>query len=231
MPKAAFALEGVSVDYTPAAAVAAGDVVVRGALPGVSPRPIAAGEAGSLQIAGAFDFAKLVNLAINAGENVYWDPALLTASKVTTGVRAFGTLTIVTAVPSDGETVTIGTTVYTFRTTPSLAYEVDIGATIAAQTVLLENAINANGVPGVTTFGAGTLAHPQVTATSTATTVVVTAIDYGTPGNAIATTETMTNGSWGAATLASGAGGVLLGLCVKRAEALDTTVRVSLDQT
>lgn len=48
---------GDLLDYTPAAAVAAGDVVVIGALVGVAPRPIAAGVMGALAVEGVFEIA------------------------------------------------------------------------------------------------------------------------------------------------------------------------------
>lgn len=54
----------------------------------------------------------------------------------------------------------------------------------------------------------GTDDCPLVAATYTATTLVLTARTAGAAGNAITTTETLTNGAWGAATLASGADAV-----------------------
>lgn len=45
---------GYVLDYTPAGNVAAGDVVVVGALVGVAPRPIAAGVTGALAVEGVF---------------------------------------------------------------------------------------------------------------------------------------------------------------------------------
>lgn len=69
--------DGCAVDYTPAAAVAAGDVVVQGELVGVAPRPIGAGELGALVVEGVFAFPKAIvaGSAIAAGANTYWDNA------------------------------------------------------------------------------------------------------------------------------------------------------------
>lgn len=122
-------------------------------------------------------------------------------------VRATGTLTSDTTNVSDGDTVTIGTIVYRFKNTMAAAYDVKIGADAATSLDNLKAAINASGTPG-TEYFAGTLAHPTVTATTnTDTTQVVQAIAYGTAGNSIASTETSSHLSWGAATLASGAEG------------------------
>jgi hypothetical protein len=50
--------------------------------------------------------------------------------------------------PSDGETVTIGSDVYTFRTTPSLTHEVEIGETILTTLANLAAAIDSDYVAG-----------------------------------------------------------------------------------
>lgn len=125
---------------------------------------------------------------------------------VSAGVKATQTLTA-TDVFSDGETVTVGATVYTFKTelTNLVANEVLIGASLAISLDNLKLAINAGAGIG-TVYSTGTVAHPKVTATTNAdTTQIVEAIRIGTAGNAIVTTETAENASWGAGTLASGA--------------------------
>ena len=77
MPTAVFVQEGNQVDYTPGAAVAAGDVVVQGDLIGVAKQPIAANALGALAVTGVFDFPKATGggMAIAAGATVYWDVA------------------------------------------------------------------------------------------------------------------------------------------------------------
>ncbi len=75
MAQAQFIHDGNSIDYTPAAAVTAGDVVVQGELVGVAKLDIAANELGALATTGVFDFPKATGVAsgITAGANVYWD--------------------------------------------------------------------------------------------------------------------------------------------------------------
>lgn len=63
---------GRAIDYTPGSAVAAGEVVVDGALVGVAPVAIAAGQLGSLEVGAVVDFVK-ANGAITRGAAVYWD--------------------------------------------------------------------------------------------------------------------------------------------------------------
>jgi hypothetical protein len=59
-----------------------------------------------------------------------------------------------------------------------------------------------------TTYAAATTLHPTVSAVGGASTVVLSAKTAGTAGNAIATTETLTNGSFGGATLSGGVSSV-----------------------
>jgi predicted RecA/RadA family phage recombinase len=77
MATAIFVGEGKAIDYTPSAAVAAGDVVVEGDLIGVARTPIAAGAPGSLAVEGVFDFPKTTGAGsgIAIGTKVYWDAA------------------------------------------------------------------------------------------------------------------------------------------------------------
>jgi hypothetical protein len=127
-------------------------------------------------------------------------------SIVPVSAAATQTLTIGT-LPLDATTVTIGTIVYTFKTTLTpTAYQVLLGGSIANACENLAFAINATGDAG-TDYAAGIGAHSQVTATNTATTVVITARDVGTGGNSIVTTETLADGSWAAATMSGGRAG------------------------
>jgi hypothetical protein len=123
-------------------------------------------------------------------------------------VAATGILTA-SAAPADGDTVTIDTVTYTFRTalTPAEG-EVLIGGTAATALTNLQSAINHTGNPGTDYSCAA--AHPTVTATAnTATTQAVAADTKGTSGDSIVTTAVSSNLSWGAATLASGVDGSL----------------------
>jgi len=75
MPTATYVQAGDQIDYTPGAAVAAGDVVVLEDLIGVAKQPIAASALGALAVAGVFDFPKATGggSGIAAGATVYWD--------------------------------------------------------------------------------------------------------------------------------------------------------------
>ncbi|MCK6458222.1 MAG: DUF2190 family protein, partial [Phycisphaerae bacterium] len=81
-----------AIEYTPGAAVAAGDVIVIGELVGVAKTPIAANTLGALAVRGVFDFAKAtgVGTAISAGANVYWDDANNVATTTVTGNKLIG---------------------------------------------------------------------------------------------------------------------------------------------
>jgi predicted RecA/RadA family phage recombinase len=68
------------IDYTPGAAVAAGDVVVLNDLVAVANRPIAANALGAVTIDGVHSMPKATG-AIGQGAIVYWDA---TAGNVTT---------------------------------------------------------------------------------------------------------------------------------------------------
>ena len=75
MAMATFIQEGASIDYTPVAAVDAGDVVVQEDLVGVAKLDIAASALGALAIEGVFAFTKTggSDEAIALGIKCYWD--------------------------------------------------------------------------------------------------------------------------------------------------------------
>lgn len=117
---------------------------------------------------------------------------------------ATGLLTSTGTAPSDGDTVTIGSKVYTFKTalTPTEG-QVLIGASAAAALDNIKSAVNGTAGNG-TTYSAAA-ANPDVTATTnTNTTQLFQAIAKGTAGNSIATTDSGNQLSWGAATLTGG---------------------------
>ncbi len=68
---------GESIDYTPAADVAAGDVVVQNDLVAIAKLDIKAGELGALALCGVFTLPKAAGEGegIAAGKKVYWDAA------------------------------------------------------------------------------------------------------------------------------------------------------------
>lgn len=150
----------------------------------------------------------------------------------TAGAAATGTFTIDTALtpakfpesvltstgtaPADGDTVTIGSRVYTYKTAlstgPTVAYEVLIGASAAAALDNLKSAINATAGEG-TTYSTGTVAHPSVVATdNTDTTQKVISTTIGTGDNSLATTESSAQLSWADTTLGGGTGSSVAGV-------------------
>ena len=72
--------EDCLLDYTPSAAVAAGDVVVLADLVSVAVRPIAANALGAVAVEGVFSLPKATG-AVSQGAIVYWDA---TAGNITT---------------------------------------------------------------------------------------------------------------------------------------------------
>lgn len=124
-------------------------------------------------------------------------------------VAATDTLTLNSA-PSNNDTCTVGGKTYTYKTTLTPAEgEVLIEVTASDS---LDNLINAiNHGPGSGTKYSCALANTQVSAAAGALdTMDVAALVAGTAGNAIAATETFTDGAsvWTTATLAGGTGDV-----------------------
>ncbi|MFZ1005532.1 MAG: hypothetical protein WAN65_01765, partial [Candidatus Sulfotelmatobacter sp.] len=106
---------------------------------------------------------------------------------------------------ANNETVTIGSHVYTFKTTlTGAADEVLRGVSEANTMANLVAAINGAAGAG-TAYGTGTVKNTDVTATTDGVhAVTVTAITPGSAGNSIASTETAVHASWGGTTLAGG---------------------------
>lgn len=130
------------------------------------------------------------------------------------GSHATGTLTL-TGQPLDTETVTINGTVYTFKTTLSVAYDVLIGADMNESLDNLVAAINADPAVENIAYKSGTLENVYVFADSpnyTLHTMRIVARLGGTDGNAYTLADTLTNGSWSAATMAGGAADALSGI-------------------
>ncbi len=72
--KARYIQRGESIDYTPEADVAAGDIVKVGALTGVAKLDIKAGELGALALVGVYEIAT-GGAAVAAGSKVHIVPA------------------------------------------------------------------------------------------------------------------------------------------------------------
>lgn len=90
MPQATFVQDGRMIDHTPVGALASGDVVVQGDLIGVTVRPLAAGELGSLVVDGIFDFAKNTGVAYTVGQILYWDDTNNVVTTTATGNKQLG---------------------------------------------------------------------------------------------------------------------------------------------
>lgn len=125
------------------------------------------------------------------------------------GTFASTTLTSDATAPVDGATIVIGSITYTAKTALTGApYEVLIGGSASVFLDNLKSAINNTGTAG-TNYGTGTLAHPQMIATTkTATTLLIKARVSGTAANTIATTQAGTSHcTWAGATVNSGTPG------------------------
>lgn len=142
--------------------------------------------------------------------------AIYTHSGVT--AQATGTLTLSGNAVAD-QTVTIGNKTYTWKASvTTTANQVKIGATASDS---LDNLIAAitGGAGSGSLYGSATTVHTQVTAAAGAgDTMTVTALEGGDIGNSYATTETMSAGSFGAATLTGGVNNYAktLGVCKTR---------------
>lgn len=122
--------------------------------------------------------------------------------------HAMATL-LIGATPANGETVTIGSTVYTFNTVLGGANSVLIGGSSAVAAANLVAAISAAPNSGEgTAYGTGTEPNPDVLPVLTNTSVTVVARSRGAIGNTIAVAETLAAGGsvWagGVTTLARG---------------------------
>ncbi len=90
MPQATFIQEGHYIDHTPVSALASGDVVVQGDLVGVTVRPLAAGEVGSIAVDGVFDFTKNTGVPFTVGTILYWDDTNNVVTTTSAGNKSIG---------------------------------------------------------------------------------------------------------------------------------------------
>ena len=84
--EATFIQDGLSIDYTPAGAIAAGEIVVLGKACFVAKTAIAASALGALAATGVFDVLKTDALEFDPGEAVYWNDSTNLATKTTTDI-------------------------------------------------------------------------------------------------------------------------------------------------
>lgn len=158
---------------------------------------------GWVQVAASPNF-----LRVKPAVRAQWAVAMGGTAPPLQEARASGALTL-TGNAGDTETVTIGSVTYTFQTVlVDAANNVLIGATASDSIDNLIAAITGGAGAG-TLYGTGTAANADATAVAGAgDTMDVFAITPGAAGNAIATTETMLNGSFGGAVLSGGADAV-----------------------
>ncbi len=132
-------------------------------------------------------------------------------------VQASTVLTSTSVEVTDGDTITIGTQVYRFKSTPLQAYDIKISGVADTTLGYIIKAINASGVGDGSDYFAGTLAHPLVTAGTVITShhFAITAKNWGIVGNSIATTSTAAHLSFTGATMASGSEGTAFDITVK----------------
>jgi len=92
--------------------------------------------------------------------------------------------------PTNGQTVTIGSTVYTFKSTLASSGDVKIGTTLAETVANLTAAINWTGQTGVQYLGS--TADPLVSASLTDTTITVQALVGGSSNSSITVSSVLT---------------------------------------
>jgi predicted RecA/RadA family phage recombinase len=99
MSQVIFIQDGDTIDHTPTADVAAGDVVVQGELVGVAKQPIKAGKLGALAVAGVFDFPVTSLTGWAVGDLAYWDNTAKVATETASGNKLLGKVVLVDSRP------------------------------------------------------------------------------------------------------------------------------------
>ncbi len=169
--------------------------------------PAVNGTIGSSQSLARIQISSGQSYPPNATSNVQLDMNLNATGAPT---AATGTLTL-TGNATNGETVTIGATTYTFVTAlsagPTVPDQILIGSADSNTLNNLAAAINGTAADAGTTYSTGTAANTQVTATASGSALTLEAIATGTSGDAITTTTNMANGSFASGTLTGGVAG------------------------
>lgn len=165
----------------------------------------ATGHIKIMAIGGAIFFRANNNVSKDAA--VKATATLTLTGAITPGKHAESVITSDATAPANDSVVVIGSRTYTYKTTlTGAANEVLIGVSAAVALDNLKSAINATAGAG-TTYGTGTVAHPDVVATdNTNTTQKIVARVPGTAANTLATTTTDAHLSWADTTLGGGTG-------------------------
>lgn len=199
-------------------------------VPTASPLDIVLNEATGFVRVSAIGGGILLRSQANASKDqATKSTATLTLTGVITpGKHAESVVTANTIV--NGSQITIGAITYTFKTAlssgPAVAYEVLIGGSDAVALDNLKLAINAGAGIG-TNYSTGTVAHPDVVATTnTDTTQKVVARVPGTAANSKATTSLNATLSWPAATLGDGTGASNPGVAPETVTVNDVTYSI-----
>ena len=145
----------------------------------------------------------LVGKGVVYGSHIVFDEYPVAGVGTWKAIKATGAYTL-SGQPTNGQTVTIGTKVYTFKTSITTADgDIKIGATLAETQANFVGAINGDQTLIGSSYGALTRPNAQVTASAFAANIsTLSAFTPGTAGNSIATTATA--GSFGGATLSGG---------------------------
>lgn len=154
--------------------------------------------------------ANIVRTSIEASGGINFELShqsfddLIAAALQSVNVYAQGLLTI-DVLPTDGDTITFGTTVYRFKNTMIQANDIKIEtADLPGTQANLVAVINGTGVAGTDYYAGSVTPHLLVRMATFATNAsIITAKKAGLDGNAIATTETFAAGTniFNAATL------------------------------
>lgn len=108
MPEASFYKEGYCIDWTPTAAVAAGEVIhLKDGRAGVATDAIAAGAPGSVQVRGIATVLKVVTQTMLVSNQVYWDTSASTCNLLHGGSTDFFLGTVVEDASYTGTTVKV----------------------------------------------------------------------------------------------------------------------------
>lgn len=151
--------------------------------------------------------ANLNELVGGGDTTLHKHPSVIVPAGSPINAKAAGGTITVTAQPTDGETVTIGSRTYTFKASlTGAANEIAIGADTNATADNLKRAINDEGIEG-TNYGAGTAIHADVTASVSTNIVTVTAKVKGAAGNSISLATNSANITLSGASLAGGVDG------------------------
>lgn len=96
---------GDTLDIIAAAAVASGDVVIKGSIIGIANADAVIGDTFALDVVGVFNLPKVAALAIGQGDTVYWDSANGLVNKTAGGNTKLGVAT--EAVPNPSANVSV----------------------------------------------------------------------------------------------------------------------------